>query len=274
MRRWPPWVISIAAAAVFLAPLIWMLLASLRTEATIFQHGLRGWWHGDGWTWRHYPDAWRRAEFGQGLVNSLLQLTAVCSVGLLVNAMAAFALARLEFPGKRWLFALILVFVILPEEALAVPLFLSTRDLGLTGSYGWAMAGLAAPFLAKAFNIYFLRQHFLTIPTELEEAAVIDGAGVWRRFWNVALPAVRPALATVAMVDVLTHWGDFLWPLMIATRNDTRTVQLSLANLFTQPPIRWGDILAGAVITTLPVVVLFRWIQRYVVPGETRAGIK
>src|SRR5690606_32663088 len=106
------------------------------------------------------------------------------------------------------------------------------------------------------------------------EAAVIDGAGAWRQFWNVALPSIRPALATVVLLDVLVHWGDFLWPLMIATREETRTVQIGLANLFTQPPVQWGDILAGAVLATLPVMLLFRLFQRYIVISDTRAGIK
>lgn len=102
----------------------------------------------------------------------------------------------------------------------------------------------------------------------------MDGAGAWRLFWNVALPAARPALATVVVLDLLAHWGDFLWPLMIATREETRTVQLSLANLFTQPPVQWGDILACSVLATLPVLLGFRLLQRHIVPSEARAGIK
>jgi multiple sugar transport system permease protein/fructooligosaccharide transport system permease protein len=108
----------------------------------------------------------------------------------------------------------------------------------------------------------------------LEEAAVIDGAGAWRVFWNVALPAVRPALATVVLLDVLTHWSDFLWPLLVATREETRTVQIGLANLFTQPPVDWGAILACAVMATLPVLLSFRFLQRHLVLTDTGAGIK
>ncbi len=274
MKRGLAWAASMAVALVFLAPVLWMLGASLHTEPRIFQTGLGAWLDPAGWTWHHYPEAWRRAALGRALANSLLQVVAIGGGGLLVNALAAYAFARLQFAGRELLFAAVVALIILPLEVLAVPMFLTARDLGLTGGYGAAMAGLVVPFLAQAFNIYFLRQHFLTVPTELDEAAVVDGAGVWRRFWSVALPAVRPALATVVVIDVLTRWGDFLWPLMIATREETRTVQLSLANLFTQPPVRWGDILACAVLTTLPVVALFRVLQRYIVPSEARAGIK
>jgi ABC-type glycerol-3-phosphate transport system permease component len=227
-----------------------------------------------GWTLQNYASAWRRGDLGRGLFTSLFQVTAISGIGLLVNTTAAYAFARLRFRGREVLFFAVVLLIVLPLEALAVPLFFTARDLGLTGGYWAALGGLTLPFFAKAFNIYFLRQHFLALPTELEEAAVIDGAGAWRQFWSVALPAIRPALATVVTLDLLTHWGDFLWPLLITTREETRTVQLSLANLFTQPPIQWGDILACAVIATLPPLLIFRWLERHLVPTETRAGIK
>jgi len=268
------WILSFAVALLFLAPLLWMVRASFSEEAQIFQPGLAGGFFHGGWTLQNYADAWRRAALGRAIFNSLLQVTGIVSVGLMINALAAYAFARLEFPGREQWFGAIVVAIILPVEVLAVPMFLTARDLGLTGGYGPAMAGLIAPFLAKAFNIYFLRQHFLALPVELEEAAVIDGAGAWRQFWSVALPSIRPALATVVVLDLLTHWGDFLWPLMIGTREETRTVQTSLANLFTQAPVQWGAILACSVMATLPVIALFRWLQRYIVTSDTRTGIK
>jgi ABC-type glycerol-3-phosphate transport system permease component len=274
MKRAWRWLLSVSVALAFLAPLLWLLRASFSVEAQIFQPGFAGGFWQDNWTLQNYADAWRRAALDRAVVNSLLQVAGIVTVGLFINALAAYAFARLEFPGREWLFGGIIVLIILPVEVLAVPMFFTARDLGLTGRYGPAMAGLIAPFLAKAFNIYFLRQHFLTLPAELEEAAVIDGAGAWRQFWNVALPSVRPALATVVVLDLLTHWGDFLWPLLIGTREETRTVQTSLANLFTQPPVQWGAILACSVLATLPVLALFRWLQRYIVLTDARTGIK
>ena len=274
MKRGAAWLLSLAVALVFLAPLLWMLRASFSDEAHIFQGGLAGGILHGGWTLRNYADAWRRAALGGALGNSLLQVGGIIGLGLMINAAAAYAFARLDFPGRELLFGGVVVLIILPVEVLAVPLFFTARDLGLTGGYGAAMAGLIAPFVAKAFNIYFLRQHFLAVPAELEEAAVIDGAGAWRQFWNVALPSVRPALATVAALDLLTHWGDYLWPLLIGTRAETRTVQIGLADLFTQPPLQWGAILACSVLATLPVLAVFHWLQRHIVATETRAGIK
>ena len=273
MRRTVPWAVSVLTAAVFLLPLLWMLVGSFRTDGTIFSPWFAPEAAG-GWTVTNYADAWRRAALGSGLLVSLVQVLVIIGGGLLINSAAAYAFARLRFRGREPLFAAVVILIVLPVEVLAVPLFFTARDLGLTGAPLPALAGLTLPFLAKAFNIYFLRQHFLSVPVELEEAAALDGAGAWRQFWHVALPAARPALATVAVLDLLFHWGDFLWPLLIGTRAETRTVQLSLANLFTQPPLQWGDILASAVIATLPVILLFRWCQRWLVTTEARAGIK
>lgn len=274
MKRTLHWSLSIVAAVAFLAPLLWMLGASLREESWIFRAGFDAWFTREGWTLANYSDAWRRAALGHTFLISLLQVAIIVSVGLFINSMAAYAFARLQFRAREFLFMLVVVMIILPVEVLAVPMFFTARDLGLVGGTLTAVGGLTVPFLAKAFNIYFLRQHFLAVPTELEESSVIDGAGVWRQFWNVALPSVRPALATVVVLDLLYHWGDFLWPLLISTRESTRTVQLGLANLFTQPPVQWGDILACSVLATLPVVALFRLLQRYIVTSEVRVGIK
>lgn len=274
MKRTLAWTLSLGTALLYLTPLLWMVAGSFREETHLFSGGPLTWVSLEHWTWHNYPDAWRRADLGQGLLISLIQVALIAGAGLFCNAAAAYAFARLAFRGREIAFNSIVILIILPIEVIAVPLFFTARDLGLTGDFSRAMAGLTLPFMAKAFNIYFLRQHFLTLPKELEEAAAIEGAGAWRQFWSVALPAIRPALATVVLIDVLFHWGDFLWPLLISTREETRTLQLSLANLYTQPPIQWGQILACAVMATLPIVLLFRFLQRYMVASETSAGIK
>ncbi len=268
------WTASIGAAVIFLMPLLWALVGSFREEAAIFRIDARSLGELNTWTLSNYADGWRRSALGRTILVSAAQVAVIVTGGLLANAMAAYAFARLQFRGRGVLFAGVVMLIILPVEVIAVPLFFTARDLGLTGGLGPAMAGLTLPFMAKAFNIYFLRQHFLALPIQLEEAAVIDGAGVWTQFWRVALPSIKPALATVVVLDVLTHWGDFLWPLLIGTREETRTVQIGLANLFTQPPVQWSDILACAVMATLPVLLMFRWLQRYIVSTQAHAGIK
>ena len=274
MKRSLGWLAASAVALGFLLPLLWMLHASFRPESTVFEGGLGSLLSVHGLGFDNYAAAWRRAALGIGLLNSFLQVAGILGLGLLFNSMAAFAFARLEFPGQRLLFGLVLILIILPVEVLVVPLLLTMRDLGLTGGHGRTLAALVLPFAVKAFNIYFLRQHFLALPRDLEEAAVMDGAGPFRIYWSVALPAIKPALATVVVLDVLTHWSDFIWPLVVCTREETRTVQISLANLFTQPPIQWGHILACAVLITLPVLLVFRLAQRHIVASDLSAGIK
>lgn len=274
MKRFLFWTLALAVAVVYLLPLAWMVNASFRPEEEIFRGGVLSALRWRGMTISNYADAWRRASLGRGMFNSAFQVSAIVLCGLLVNSMAAFAFARLRFPGRDILFAAVLALIILPVEVLVIPLFLTVRDLGLTGGYGRTMAALVLPFTAKAFNVFFLRQHFLSLPAQLEEAAAVDGAGAWRVYWHVALPSIRPALATVVVLDVLTHWSDFVWPLVVCTREETRTVQISLANLFTQPPVQWGHILACAVLVTLPVLFIFRWAQRHIAATELGAGIK
>ena len=274
MKRAVRWAIGLVAGAVFLAPLAWLLAASFLPSSSIFDVELGGSPLARDWTLANYPNAFRRAGLGRALLNSLLQVLTIALGGLLVNSMAAFAFARLSFRGREPLFAVVVSLIILPVEVLAVPMFLTTRDLGLFGSTAPVVVALSLPFVAKAFNVYFLRQQFLSWPTELEEAAVLDGASTWRVFWSVALPSIRPALATVLLLDVVTHWSDFLWPLLVTPREGSRTVQIGLANLFTEPPIDWGAILACAVLATLPVMVAFRSLQRHVVQADARVGLR
>ncbi len=274
LRSAAAWALSTACAALFLLPVLWLITASFRDGAAVFRWDAQSLWDGSHWTLGNYGAAWRRASLGRALLNSLSVVAIIAGGGLLVNAMAAYAFARLQFRGREPLFSCVVALIILPVEVLAVPMFLTARDLGLTGASSSALLGLTLPFVAKAFNIYFLRQQFVSLPVELEEAGALDGAGVWRQFWSIALPAIAPSLWTVVLIDVLVHWSDFLWPLLIATREETRTVQIGLANLFTEPPIDWGAILACAVLATLPVLALFRLVQRYIVAADARAGVR
>lgn len=274
MRGALRWSLSLACAVSFCAPVLWLLAASLRPASTVFASDLSTLLSTEHWTLVNYANAVRRSGLVRASANSLLQVLLIVAGGLFVNSMAAFAFARLRFPGRDVLFSAVVALIILPVEVLAVPLFLTTRNLGLTGGTATIFLGLTLPFVAKAFNIYFLRQHFLSWPTELEEAAVLDGASVWHQFWSLALPAARPALLTVSLLDLLLHWGDFLWPLLLTARTETRTVQIALANLFTEPPIDWGAILACSVLATLPVGIGFRFLQRHLVALDASAGLR
>lgn len=271
MKRQAIWLLSLGVAALFLSPLLWMLSASFRPSSAVFRNDLPALVDVSGLV-QNYAAAWRRASLGHAFAVSLTQVAVIAAAGLAVNSLAAFAFARLQFRGRDWLFAAVVALVILPVEVLAVPLLFTARSAGLTGDYLPALGGLTLPFVAKAFNVYFLRQHFLLVPRELEEAGALDGAGVWHQFWSIAVPNIRPALATVVLLDVLTHWSDFLWPLLLATRGETQTVQLGLANLFTEPPLDWGAIMACAVLATLPMVGVFRLFQNSLMASRWNVG--
>jgi len=265
--------ISAVIAFLFLSPLIWMVTSSFAPESSIFTSpfGLSSLSEAQ---LGNYQDAWQRANLGRAFLNTALQLVGIIGLGLLINSMAAFAFARLRFRGRDLIFTLVVALMILPMEAYIIPLFLTAKDLSLTGGPLNTLGGLIIPFTAKAVNIFFLRQHFLSLPTETEEAALVDGAGWFRIYFTIALPSIRPALSTVIVLDLITHWSDFLWPLVVCTREETRTVQIALANLFTQPPIQWGDILAGSVLLTLPVLFIFRFAQRHLVSSQLGSGSK
>lgn len=265
--------ISAVIAFLFLSPLIWMVTSSFAPESSIFTSpfGLSSLSEAQ---LGNYQDAWQRANLGRAFLNTALQLVGIIGLGLLINSMAAFAFARLRFRGRDLIFTLVVALMILPMEAYIIPLFLTAKDLSLTGGPLNTLGGLIIPFTAKAVNIFFLRQHFLSLPIETEEAALVDGAGWFRIYFTIALPSIRPALSTVIVLDLITHWSDFLWPLVVCTREETRTVQIALANLFTQPPIQWGDILAGSVLLTLPVLFIFRFAQRHLVSSQLGSGSK
>lgn len=266
MKRIVSWVLALATAALFLSPLLWMLRGAFLPESAVFSGA------GGSWTLENFGQAWRRADLGRALVNSLIQVAGILGIGLFLNSMAAFAFSRLQFRGRDLLFSGVVALILLPVEVLVIPLFLTAGDVGLlqAGSH----AALILPFTVKAMNIFFLRQAMVSLPDDTEEAALLDGAGWFRIYWSVTLPAVRPALATVIALDVITHWSDFIWPLVVCTREETRTVQIALANLFTRPPVQWGDILACSVLLTLPVLLIFRFLQRFVVCSDAQSGGK
>lgn len=279
VRRMTGDLVRIASGIVFLAPVLWMAAASLKPDAHVHRDvdSLRSFVPAP-LTAQNYVAAADRGDVWITLSNSLIVVAAIAIGGVLINAPAAYAFARMRFPGRNLLFALLVATIIVPLEAIVIPLFMGVRlTRGLTdvlGERGWTLAALSLPFVAKAFNIYLLRQYFLGLPRSLEEAAFLDGAGWWRAFWRVAMPNAIPALVTVVLLDFVVHWNDFLWPLVICQGEQTRTVQIGLGNFFTEPPISWGAIFAYAMIATLPLTGVFLFGQRWIVQSLATSGVR
>ena len=272
-------ILAIGVGVIVLAPIGWLAAASFKPDAAIHRdvESLRN-FVPQPFTPRNYVDAARRGNIVTVLANTTIVVVLIALGGLLVNGPAAYAFARMRFPGREILFLALVATIIVPLEAIVIPLFASvqgTRGLaGVCGERTWTLAALSVPFMAKAFNIFLLRQSFLALPRALEEAAFLDGAGWWYTFWHVAVPNTKHALITVILLDFVIHWNDFLWPLVICQAENTRTVQLGLGNFFTEPPISWGAILAYAVLATLPVVLVFMIGQRWIVQSLAGTGVR
>lgn len=218
----------------------------------------------------NYRDVFARVPFARYMGNSLFISATIVISGLLVNSLAGYALARLNWSGRRYLLAAVIAVLIIPLEAIAVPLFYEVTLLGWRNTYLVQIL----PFIANAFSIYLFYTFFLSIPRELEEAARIDGASTLRIFFSIILPNSKPVFATVAILTFLTHWGAFLWPLMVTHSEDVRPLPLGIAAFYTLPPLQWGDIFAFGVMTVLPVLIVFILFQNWFVRGVATSGIK
>src|SRR4051812_31224500 len=204
------------------------------------------------------------------LLNSVVAAGLQTLLIVVTASMAAYAFARLEFPGKRVLFAIVLATLFIPPVILLIPNYL------VTGELGWldTLAAVVVPGAASAFGVFFLRQFFLSLPREIEEAAYLDGAGRFRTFVSVVLPLSRPALVTLAILSFLTNWNDFLWPVYVLFSPENQTLPAGLSTLQNANAVRYDLLMAGAVIASVPVLALYVAAQRYIVEGVGRAGLK
>jgi multiple sugar transport system permease protein len=204
------------------------------------------------------------------MLNTFFVASTVTVMGLFFHSMAGYALARLNFPGRDLLFFAIFSTLLVSLPVILVPLFVLVRELGMLNSY----AGLIIPAIFNAFGIFLLRQFYLGMPKELEDAARIDGCGYWRVYWNVALPLSRSILAALAVLFFLANWNSFLWPLTVTADEDLWMVQLAIASFQGQYSAAWNYIMAAATVTALPTIVMFFIFQRQLVESFKTSGIK
>lgn len=253
---------------IMLLPFIWMAFTSVKPESEVvrFPPELLP----SSFTFDHYLDIWDRIPFARLFLNTLIFAGGVTAISLFFDSLTAYALARLQFPGRDVLFILILLTMMLPFQVTLIPLFRLLGDLDWINTY----QGLIVPRATNAFGIFFLRQFFLSIPRDLEDAARMDGASEWRIYRRVILPLSVPALLTLGLFHFMYNWNDLLWPLIIATEQDMQTLPAGLALFMGQHVTEYGLLMAGSVLALLPMVVAFLLIQRSFVEGIATTGLK
>ncbi len=249
-----------------IGPLLWMLSTAVKPQADVFATGLLP----THVTFDNFLYVFTKLDFFRFLFNSLFVSLAVTAVALLLHSMAGYALARLRFPGREAIFLAMFSTFLVSLPVIIVPLFILIRTLGLLDSY----AGLIIPSIFNAFGIFLLRQFYLGVPHEIEEAAIIDGAGYWRIYWSIILPLSRPILSALAILFFLANWNAFLWPLTIVSDQRLWVVQVAIASFQGQYTASWNYIMAASTVVALPMLVLFVLFQRQIMESIKTSGLK
>lgn len=255
-----------AIAVVF--PFVWMIATSLKHEAAVITYPPTLWPRQP--TVGAYFGAWSQIGFGRLFLNSVIFAGGVSVISLFFDSLTAYALARLRFPGREIIFWAILVTLMVPFQVLLVPVFLQVYHLGWLNTY----QGLIVPRATNGFGIFMLRQFFMAIPRDLDEAARVDGAGELYIYSRIILPLSLPALATLGIFHFTYNWNDFLWPLIISSSDSMRTLPAGLALFSGEHETQYNLMMAGATMTLLPLLIAFIFLQRYFVQGIALSGIR
>ncbi|MTJ14541.1 carbohydrate ABC transporter permease [Anabaena sp. UHCC 0187] len=256
-------------AIIMLFPLLWLISTSLKSPTENI-------WQSPPQllpsqpTLENFSKVWQSLPFGTYLYNSILVSVLTVGLNLLFCSLAAYPLARLSFVGRNGIFIAIVTTIMIPFQIVMIPLYILTVQLGLRNTY----LGVIFPSLASAFGIFLLRQALIGVPKEIEEAARLDGSSELGLWWYIMLPAIRPALITLAIFVFIGAWSDFLWPLIVIQDESLYTLPLGVAKLAGTFSLDWRLVAAGSVISITPVLVLFLLLQKYIVPTDTGSGVK
>ena len=262
------YLVLIGAAGLTVFPLLWMVSASFMPagEANSVPPPLMP----SEVTFEHYRQLFTQLNMGRYLFNSMLLATSVTLLSLFLNSMAGYAFAKFRFPGRDGLFKTLLAALVIPAQVAMLPLFLLLKSIKLVNTYG----GVIVPTMASIFGIFLIRQYTLSVPDSLLEAARIDGASEFRIYWSVVLPLIMPILVTLAIFTFMGTWNDFMWPLIVLTDNDLYTLPVALA-VFSREHVQDNELMmAGAVVTVLPVLLVFLALQRYYIQGIMMGSVK
>lgn len=270
-RRWPTYVALVALAIFFLFPLVIMLVSAFKADSSVVADGdsLKA-FIPDPFDGNNFSKAAERADMWTLFRNSAIISVITVAVGLVVNSLFGYALARMPFKLNKALLIGVIALTIIPFQAVAIPLLFMVAELGWTET----LYVQILPFIASPLFTYLFYSFFLAVPKELEEAARIDGCGPVRTFVKVVLPLAKPAFATVGILHFLQIWGEYLWPVLVTTDASVRPLPVGIAIFYTQDPISWGDIMAYATLTTLPLLLIFILFQRWFIQSVARSGLK
>lgn len=267
--------ILIFASLLSIFPFIWLISTSLKGNVeNIFAYPPQI--IPQDFTLANYIGVWKRVNFLAYFVNSMVVAGLTVFLNLLLSALAAYPLARMNFWGKKFSFFAVLATIMVPFQAIMLPVYLITLKLHLVDSVNNLMGylGLVMPFAVSAFGIFLMRQAFLGIPKEMEEAAVVDGCNAFEVFFKVLLPMVKPSLAVLAIFTFIGSWGEFLWPSIVLTKESMYTLPVGVNNLQGMFSSNWRFIAAGSILATIPIVIFFLAMQKYFISGENEGAVK
>ncbi len=257
-----------AAGALVAFPFYWMVSTSLKSnaEASAFPPSLLP----TEWLFANYAKAWHSAPFGRYFVNSAVMSVGTVVLELVTGCLAAYALARMHVPGRKWIFGILLATLMIPPEAIIIPNFIIVKTFQWYNTY-WA---LIIPFAASVFSIFLLRQTFLNVPHELYEAAVLDGCSHLRYLWRIVVPLSRAGLAVVALLTFIRTWNAFQWPLIVTGSAEMRPIQVGLLIFQSDVSTNYNLLMAGSAMAVAPIILLFIVAQRQLVQGIGRTGLR
>lgn len=262
---------NIIIGIIFVSPLLWMISASLKPEAEIFanMNSITTFFPVQA-SLDNFKEVFSRLNMVQVFKNTFVYIALILVFDLLFNSICGYALAKFDFKGKGFMLNLVIALMVMPMEAIMLPLYIEMSQLGWVNT----LAALVVPFIAKCFSIYMFRQFFCDIPDDLLEAAAIDGCSPVGTFFKIVMPISKTVYATVFILDFVSHWNDFMWPFLVMTGEDKRTIQLAIQVFFGTQPIHYSAIMAALVVSAVPMLVMFIFMQKYYIEGIASSGIK
>ena len=256
---------------IFVSPLIWMISASLKPEAKIFanMNSIKTFIPEDA-SFDNFIEVFRRVDLMNVFENTITYILLILVFDLLINSICGYALAKFRFKGRKLILSFVVALMVMPMEAILLPMYIEMSQLGWVNS----MPALVVPSIAKCFSIYMFYNFFKDIPDDLLEAASIDGSSPIRTFFSIVMPISKTVYATVFILDFVAHWNDFMWPFLIMTGKENRTIQLAVQSFFGTQPVHYSAIMASLVLSAIPMIVMFIFMQKYYVEGIASSGIK